>query len=180
MLANRSCVAVLGVLVLCVGWAGSASGQIIGSARIRQESYRVKIVSHFGIPVTVGIFGRQTDATFRLRFDGGRTGPDVYTQNLIAGQRVVCVWDSSGDLLFIADLNIDASGTLELPGPAEYRGGSPGRGSHARRGGCAGSSPTTESANAQDSALRRNEVARLRLRADLNLPVAQLRPRDAA
>jgi hypothetical protein len=120
MLAKRSCVAVLGVLVLCVGWAGSASGQIIGSARIRQESYRVKIVSHFGIPVTVGIFGKQTDATFRLRFDGGRTGPDVYTQNLIAGQRVVCVWDSSGDLLFIADLNIDASGTLELPGPAEY------------------------------------------------------------
>ena len=120
MLANRSCVAVLSVLVVCVGWADSASGQITGSARIRQESYRVKIVSHFGIPVTVGIFGKQTDATFRLRFDGGRTGPDVYTQNLIAGQRVVCVWDSSGDLLFIADLNIDASGTLELPGPAEF------------------------------------------------------------
>jgi len=129
MLANRSCVALLGALVLCIGWAGTASGQIIGSARIRQDSYRVKIVSHFGIPVTVGIFGRQQDATFRLRFDGGRTGPDVYTQNLIAGQRVVCVWDSRGDLLFIADLDIDASGTLELPGPAEYGA--------ARRGGAA-------------------------------------------
>ena len=129
MLANRTCVALLSVLVLGAGWVGTASGQIVGSARIRQESYRVKIVSHFGIPVTVGIFGRQQDATFRLRFDGGRTGPDVYTQNLIAGQRVVCVWDSRGDLLFIADLDIDASGTLELPGPAEYGA--------ARRGGAA-------------------------------------------
>ena len=133
MLANRSCVVFLGVLVLCAGSAGSASGQIIGSARIRQDSYRVKIVSNFGIPVTVGIFGQAKDATFRLRFDGGRTGPDVYTQNLIAGERVVCVWDSSGSLLFIADLNIDASGTLELPGPALY--GAP------RRDGAAAAAP---------------------------------------
>lgn len=72
------------------------------------------------MPVTVGIFGRQKDATCRIRFDGGRTGPDVYSQDLIAGERVVCVWDTNGALLFIADLSIDASGTLELPGSAEY------------------------------------------------------------
>lgn len=119
MLANRSCVAFLGVFVLCAGWVSSASGQI-GSARIRQDSYRVKIVSNFGIPVTVGIFGRQKDATLRVRFDGGRTGPDVFTEDLIAGERVVCVWDSRGALLYIADLLVDSRGTLELPGPAEY------------------------------------------------------------
>jgi hypothetical protein len=72
------------------------------------------------MPVTVGIFGQQKDATFRVRFDGGRRGPDVYSQDLIAGERVVCVWDTNGTLLFIADLNIDASGTLELPSSEEY------------------------------------------------------------
>ena len=120
MSTNRSCVAFLGVLALCAGWANSASGQVFGSTRIRQDSYRVKIISQFGMPVTVGIFGQQKDATFRVRFDGGRTGPDVYSQDLIAGERVVCVWDPSGVLLFIANLNIDASGTLELPGAEEY------------------------------------------------------------
>ena len=125
MLANRPCLAFLGVLVLSLGWAGSASGQAIGNVRIRQDSYRVKIVSNFGIPVTVGIFGRQRDATLRVRFDGGRTGPDVYAEDLIAGERVVCVWDSRGSLLFIADLTIDSSGTLELPGPEAY--GAPAR-----------------------------------------------------
>lgn len=120
MLTNRSCVAFLGALALCAGWATSASSQVFGNARIRQDSYRIKIVSQFGIPVTVGVFGRQNDATFRVRFDGGRTGPDVYSENLIAGERVVCVWDTDGVLLFIANLNIDASGTLELPGSQEF------------------------------------------------------------
>ena len=125
MLTNRSCVVFLGVLALCAGWANSASGQVFGSTRIRQDSYRVKIISQFGMPVTVGIFGQQKDATFRVRFDGGRTGPDVYSQDLIAGERVVCVWDSRGSLLFIADLTIDSSGTLELPGPEVH--GAPAR-----------------------------------------------------
>jgi hypothetical protein len=79
----------------------------------------VKIVANFGIPVTVGIFGREQDATCWIRFDGGRRGPDVYTQTLIAGERVVCVWDSTGSLLFIANLLVDSSGVLELPS-AEY------------------------------------------------------------
>ena len=83
--------------------------------RIRQNSYRVKIVANFGLPVTVGIFGREQDATCWIRFDGGRRGPDVYTQTLIAGERVVCVWDSTGSLLFIANLLVDSSGVLELP-----------------------------------------------------------------
>ena len=131
MLAKRSWVALLGMLVVSAGWASPASGQITGSARIRPDSYRVRIVSNFGIPVTVGIFGQPKDATFRVRFDGGRSGPDVYTQNLIGGERVVCVWDARGALLFIADLTIDASGTLELPEPAEY--GAPRRGGAAAR-----------------------------------------------
>jgi len=87
------------------------------------------------MPVTVGIFGQQKDATFRVRFDGGRTGPDVYSQDLIAGERVVCVWEPNGTLLFIANLNIDASGTLELPGSEEY--GAAGRDGAAIRDGAA-------------------------------------------
>lgn len=122
MFANKSRIVCLVVVASFAGWASAASPPVIGSARIRQNSHRVKIVSQFGIPVTVGIFGRQEDATFRVRFDGGRTGPDVYSQNLIAGERVVCVWDGRGTLLFIADLNVDASGTLELPGGVEYGG----------------------------------------------------------
>jgi hypothetical protein len=113
---GRSSVVFVGALALSLVWAASASGQVFGRARITSDSYRVRIVSQFGIPVTIGIFGRQDDATARIRFDGGRTGPDVTFRNLIGGERVICVWDAHGTLLFIADLIVDSSGTLEIPG----------------------------------------------------------------
>jgi hypothetical protein len=136
MFANRSRAVWLGVFVVCVAVATSASGQRIGRSRIRSSEYRVKVVSHFGIPVTIGIFGRQKDATFRVTFDGGRTGPDVYSLSLLSGERVICVWDTRGSLLFISDVVVDRSGTLDIPdvGYAPARGGAAERG-EARDGG---------------------------------------------
>ena len=125
----------LGLLVvglLSVFLADAAQAQV-PRIRIRQNTYDVTIVSEFGIPVRVGIFGYSERATFRLTFDGGRTGPDVYDQELIAGDRVIIVWDTRGRRLMVADVTIDSSGTLVL-GPqfgaaarrgAAVRGGAP-------------------------------------------------------
>ncbi len=98
--------------VLCVASASPVSGQIFGRRlTIKPNSYRVTIVSHFDQPVTIGLFGRQSDATFRVQFDGGRS---AYRAELIKGERMVCVWDASGSLLFAADLYVDSSGTLDV------------------------------------------------------------------
>jgi hypothetical protein len=82
--------------------------------QIRQGAYDVTIISEFGFPVRVGIFGYSEQATFRLSFDGGRTGPDVYQQKLIAGDRVIIVWDTRGRRLLVADLTVNSSGALVL------------------------------------------------------------------
>ena len=105
--------------MLSVGFGDSAQAQV-SRLRIQQRTYNVTIVSEFGIPVRVGIFGYSKQATFRLSFDGGRTGPDVYDQELIGGDRVVIVWDTRGRRLLVADLTVDSNGTLVL-GP--YFGG---------------------------------------------------------
>lgn len=82
--------------------------------RLQNRSYNVTIVSEFGIPVRVGIFGYSTKAQARIDFDGGRTGPDVYDQELFAGERVICVWDPRGRALLVASVLIDSDGMLVL------------------------------------------------------------------
>jgi len=106
-------------MILLIGFitvvaATSAADAQVPRVRIQQNTYDVTIVSDFGIPVRVGIFGYSERATFRLTFDGGRTGPDVYTQELIGGARVVIVWNTQGRRLLVADLTVDGSGTLVL------------------------------------------------------------------
>ena len=122
------CVSKLGLLVvglLSVVLANPVQAQV-SRIRIRQNTYDVTIVSEFGFPVRVGILGYSERATFRLTFDGGRTGPDVFEQELIAGDRVIIVWDARGRRLMVADLTVDSSGTLVLGpqfGAAARRGG---------------------------------------------------------
>ncbi len=144
MCMRRSFLASLAVCILASCYANSVHAQI-PRIRIQQNSYDVTIVSEFGYPVRVGIFGFTERATFRLTFDGGRTGPDVYTQELIAGDRVLIVWDMRGRRLLVADLPVTNSGTLVLgpqiamaakraDGAAAARGAAPARGAATPRG----------------------------------------------
>lgn len=113
-----------GVLTATILMTVAADGQV-GRLRIQRGSYFVKIVSQYGFPVRVGIFGYSTQANCRIDFDGGRTGPDVYTQELIAGERVVFVWDRQQRPLLVARVTVDTNGTLVV-GPgfgAAARGG---------------------------------------------------------
>ena len=119
------------LLIACVLFVAFTNSGQAQTRRVQiqpsQRSYDVTIVSEYGIPVRVGIFGYSTKATFRLTFDGGRTGPDVYEQELIGGDRVVIVWDTKGNRLMVADLTVDSDGTLVL-GPLLYgaaRGAAP-------------------------------------------------------
>ena len=99
------------------------------------RTYNIRIVSNFGQPVRVGIFGYSERATFRVSFDGGATGPDVYNQELIGGDRVVIVWDTNGRRLLVADLTVDSDGTLPLGPPMAAFGANPGaRGAQGARG----------------------------------------------
>lgn len=113
MFARKSFLAALVVGLVSLGSVNSAQAQL-SRVRIQQKTYDVTIVSEFGIPVRVGIFGFSEKATFRLTFDGGRTGPDVYDQELIGGDRVVIVWDIRGRRLMAADLTVDSDGILVL------------------------------------------------------------------
>jgi hypothetical protein len=138
---------VLGLLsVVYANWAHAQVPRV----RIQQRSYDVTIVSEFGVPVRVGIFGYSSKATFRLTFDGGRTGPDVYEQELISGDRVVIVWDTKGNRLLVADLRVDSDGDLVLgwpTGAAARSGAAKGR---AKKGGAA--------------AAKANEIPRLKIK----------------
>jgi hypothetical protein len=122
MLRNKSRVVLLGVLVFVGGtWA---FGQLRPQPTPRNQEnneYRVTVDSTgYGIPHTVGFFGRQDSAQIRIRFDGGRagTGPDITTVTLFGGERMVCVWDTSGNILFYSTAIIDRRGTLFIPGGA--------------------------------------------------------------
>lgn len=119
MCANRQCVMLLGVLVFCLAKVTTASAQIriTQSPRdLEDNEYRIRIDStQFGAPHTVGIFGRPKSSTMRISFDGGRRGPDVTTIRLSGGMRVVCVWDTDGDLVFFDSVYVDRNGTLRIP-----------------------------------------------------------------
>ena len=149
MFVRKSSTMLLAVVLLSVVWANSAQAQV-PRLRIQRKTYDVTIVSEFGIPVRVGIFGYSSDATFRLTFDGGRTGPDVFKQELIGGDRVLIVWDSKGNRLLVADLRVDSDGELIIGWPygAAARGGAPN--ARARADGAA--------------AARSNEIPRLKIK----------------
>lgn len=139
MFARKFILSVLAYGLLSVVLADSSPAQVPRLRVQTSRSYDVTIVSHFGIPVRVGIFGYSKDATFRLDFDGGRTGPDVYTQELIAGDRVIIVWDTRGRRLFVAEVTIDSKGTLHLEpqfgaAAARAEGGNPRVGGAAAEG----------------------------------------------
>ena len=110
----------LGVVLLCLAAANTASAQIDitqDPSDLEDNAYRLKIDStRFGAPHTVGIFGRPADAEVRIRFDGGRRGPDIYTINrLTGGMRIICVWDTTGEIVFYDMVLVDRSGTLRIP-----------------------------------------------------------------
>ena len=104
---------VVSLFVVSLLWVAPAQAQA-PRLRLQNRTYNVTIVSEFGYPVRVGIFGYSTKAQVRIDFDGGRTGPDVYDQELFAGERVVCVWDHRGRALLVASVLIDSSGVLSL------------------------------------------------------------------
>jgi len=113
MATKRICLLAILAGVISI-WSESSVEAQVPRLRVAQRSHDVTIISRFGIPVRVGIFGYAKDATFRLDFDGGRSGPDVYTQELIAGERVVFVWDTARRPLLVAQVSIDSDGELEL------------------------------------------------------------------
>jgi hypothetical protein len=119
MRVNKPCVILLGVLVASLATMTTASAQIRitqGLGDLEDTEYRVRIDStQFGAPHTVGIFGRPKSSEIRIRFDGNRRGPDVYAARLNGGMRVVCVWDTNGELVFFDSVFVDRSGTLRIP-----------------------------------------------------------------
>ena len=109
----------LGVLFVAVTTVSAQLRITQGPRDLEGREYRVRIDStQFGAPHTVGIFGRTKTGTTRISFDGGRTGPDVYTQSLSGGMRVVCVWNANGDVVFLDSLYVDRAGTLRIPAEA--------------------------------------------------------------
>jgi hypothetical protein len=102
--------------------------------QLQQKTYDVTVVSEYGFPVRVGIFGYSTRANCRIDFDG--THPDVYDQKLYAGERVVFVWDRRGTPLMVAVVTIDSDGVLVVGGPfADMPAGAPYGRAEARAGG---------------------------------------------
>ena len=124
MNAKKLSVVSLSLFVLSLVWVAPIHAQL-PRLRVENNTYKVTIVSEFGFPVRVGIFGYSTKAQVRIDFDGGQSGPDVYNQQLYAGERVVCVWDNRGRALLMASVLIDSSGTLTL---APLYGGQAGAG----------------------------------------------------
>jgi hypothetical protein len=122
MSANKTCVMLLGVFVLCLATMLTATAQIRitqGPRDLEGNEYRVRIDSTgFGAPHTVGIFGRPKSSEIRISFDGGRRGPDVYAARLNGGMRIICIWDTDGDLVFFDSVLVDRNGTLRLPAAA--------------------------------------------------------------
>ncbi len=129
MLQKKTFAVLLGLLVLVGGtWAFGQLRPQPTPRNLERNEYRVTVDSTgYGIPHTVGFFGRQNSAQLRIRFDGGRagTGPDITTVTLYGGERMVCVWDARGDILFYCTAIIDRPGTLVIPvgaGRAAARG----------------------------------------------------------
>jgi hypothetical protein len=108
--------------LFCGAFVATAFAQLRIRPDLEDREYKVNIVSQFGVPVTIGLFGRKKDATSRLAYDGVQ--PDEVLWRLDGGERVVVVWDRKGRLMFASELLVDRSGTLEIPGfAAHFEGG---------------------------------------------------------
>ena len=80
------------------------------------EAYDLVISNQLGYDARIRFVGFQSDADFvcDLR-DGQSTERDFY-----AGDRVMCIWDESGELRMTATINVSQNGTLELQNSPTY------------------------------------------------------------